>query len=142
MVVGECYCILQDVHLPSLRKRREKDWRIGAIIYQLFVDRFAPPDDFEAKKKLYPDAMAPEHSRVQGIAGSMAAHVQFMQLQASFAVGLLARQPVQTGSNLPRLERASEGRTTCGISWILQYQSYRTIFVALQPTPSCPTYSS
>ncbi|OLP93602.1 Cyclomaltodextrinase [Symbiodinium microadriaticum] len=37
------------------RRRRDKDWRIGAIVYQLFVDRFAPPDDFEAKKKLYPD---------------------------------------------------------------------------------------
>ncbi|CAE7207647.1 aglB [Symbiodinium microadriaticum] len=36
-------------------RRRDKDWRIGAIVYQLFVDRFAPPDDFEAKKKLYPD---------------------------------------------------------------------------------------
>jgi len=36
-------------------KRREKDWRIGAVVYQLFVDRFVPPSDFEAKKRLYPD---------------------------------------------------------------------------------------
>jgi glycosidase len=33
---------------------RERDWRNGAIVYQVFVDRFAPPADLEAKRGLYP----------------------------------------------------------------------------------------
>jgi len=31
-----------------------KDWRNGAVVYQVFVDRFAPSADFAAKKALYP----------------------------------------------------------------------------------------
>ena len=37
-------------------KRRELDWRIGCVVYQIYVDRFAPCADFEAKKSLYPEA--------------------------------------------------------------------------------------
>ncbi len=33
---------------------REKDWRNGAIVYQVLVDRFAPSANIEAKKALYP----------------------------------------------------------------------------------------
>ncbi len=33
---------------------REKDWRNGAVVYQVFVDRFAPPANLEAKRALYP----------------------------------------------------------------------------------------
>ncbi|HET9977604.1 MAG TPA: alpha-amylase family glycosyl hydrolase [Burkholderiaceae bacterium] len=33
---------------------RERDWRNGAIVYQVLVDRFAPPADLEAKRALYP----------------------------------------------------------------------------------------
>ena len=33
---------------------REKDWRNGAVVYQVLVDRFAPPTDLQAKKALYP----------------------------------------------------------------------------------------
>eukprot|EP00931_Biecheleriopsis_adriatica_P019338 TRINITY_DN13203_c0_g1_i2.p1 TRINITY_DN13203_c0_g1~~TRINITY_DN13203_c0_g1_i2.p1 ORF type:complete len:612 (-),score=151.76 TRINITY_DN13203_c0_g1_i2:171-2006(-) len=40
--------------LVKVMARREKDWRIGPIVYQIFVDRFAPPADFEKKKSLYP----------------------------------------------------------------------------------------
>ncbi|CAE7577572.1 aglB [Symbiodinium natans] len=52
---------MKSLRLPRTRavlkdmKRRETDWRIGAIVYQLFVDRFAPSVDFEAKKHLYPE---------------------------------------------------------------------------------------
>ena len=35
-------------------ERREADWRNGAIVYQILVDRFAPPADIEAKRHLYP----------------------------------------------------------------------------------------
>lgn len=33
---------------------READWRNGPIVYQVLVDRFAPPEDLEAKRDLYP----------------------------------------------------------------------------------------
>ncbi|MCK4658234.1 MAG: glycoside hydrolase family 13 protein [Phycisphaerae bacterium] len=33
---------------------RAADWRNGAIVYQVIVDRFAPPADLEAKRHLYP----------------------------------------------------------------------------------------
>ena len=33
--------------------RREKDWRMGSIVYQIFVDRFAPSLGLENKKHLY-----------------------------------------------------------------------------------------
>ena len=36
-------------------KRREKDWRIGAVVYQIYLDRFAPCADLDAKKSLYPE---------------------------------------------------------------------------------------
>lgn len=34
--------------------RRESDWTIGPIVYQVFVDRFAPSDRLDAKNGLYP----------------------------------------------------------------------------------------
>ncbi len=34
---------------------RSADWRNGALIYQVIVDRFAPSADLEAKRHLYPD---------------------------------------------------------------------------------------
>jgi glycosidase len=39
-------------------KEREKDWRNGALIYQVLVDRFYPAKDLEQRKHLYP---APKH---------------------------------------------------------------------------------
>ena len=39
---------------PDTFDVRAKDWRNGAIIYQVYVDRFVPPADPEAKKALYP----------------------------------------------------------------------------------------
>ncbi|MBL8306657.1 MAG: glycoside hydrolase family 13 protein [Rubrivivax sp.] len=33
---------------------RERDWRNGAIVYQVIVDRFAPAQDLDAKRALYP----------------------------------------------------------------------------------------
>lgn len=35
-------------------RAREADWRQGAVIYQVFVDRFAPSADLAAKAHLYP----------------------------------------------------------------------------------------
>ncbi len=33
---------------------RERDWRNGAVVYQVIVDRFAPPTSLDAKRSLYP----------------------------------------------------------------------------------------
>lgn len=34
--------------------RRDRDWRNGAIVYQVIVDRFVPSADLNAKRTLYP----------------------------------------------------------------------------------------
>lgn len=39
---------------PETFARRERDWRNGAIVYQVLVDRFAPSARLEAKRGLYP----------------------------------------------------------------------------------------
>lgn len=39
---------------PSPFDVREKDWRNGAVVYQVLVDRFAPSANLEAKRYLYP----------------------------------------------------------------------------------------
>jgi glycosidase len=43
-----------DRALAGRYERRERDWRNGAIVYQVLVDRFAPSADLEAKRALYP----------------------------------------------------------------------------------------
>ena len=34
-------------------QRRKEDWRNGAVVYQVFVDRFAPAADLDSKRALY-----------------------------------------------------------------------------------------
>ena len=53
---------------------READWRKGAIVYQVLVDRFAPSADLAAKRHLYPSpkrlhAWADEPRRGRYLAG-------------------------------------------------------------------------
>ena len=43
-----------DQALAGVFEAREKDWRNGAIVYQVYVDRFAPPAALDAKRALYP----------------------------------------------------------------------------------------
>ncbi|MBN2448457.1 MAG: glycoside hydrolase family 13 protein [Phycisphaerae bacterium] len=43
-----------DEQLCAVLAARAADWRNGAIVYQVIVDRFAPPDDLDAKRGLYP----------------------------------------------------------------------------------------
>lgn len=38
---------------PADYAAREADWRNGAVVYQVFVDRFAPSANLEAKRDLY-----------------------------------------------------------------------------------------
>ncbi|MBX3059284.1 MAG: glycoside hydrolase family 13 protein [Anaerolineae bacterium] len=39
---------------PETFVKREQDWRNGAIVYQVLVDRFAPSAQLDAKRALYP----------------------------------------------------------------------------------------
>lgn len=43
-----------DIQLRDTMARRRQDWRMGAVVYQVLVDRFAPSADLEAKRELYP----------------------------------------------------------------------------------------
>jgi glycosidase len=43
-----------NVHAASVYEQREQDWRNGAIVYQVIVDRFAPSANLDAKRALYP----------------------------------------------------------------------------------------
>jgi glycosidase len=43
-----------DQALSGVFEAREKDWRNGAISYQVLVDRFAPAANLQAKRGLYP----------------------------------------------------------------------------------------
>ena len=43
----------QDVNAETFAKR-ERDWRNGAIVYQVLLDRFAPSTRLDAKRELYP----------------------------------------------------------------------------------------
>ncbi|MBE1301493.1 MAG: glycoside hydrolase family 13 protein [Alteromonadaceae bacterium] len=41
--------------MSDIYSDREADWRKGALIYQVLVDRFAPSNNIDAKKHLYPE---------------------------------------------------------------------------------------
>jgi glycosidase len=43
-----------DEALGARLKEREADWRNGAVVYQVIVDRFAPSANLALKRKLYP----------------------------------------------------------------------------------------
>lgn len=43
-----------DTVMAGIFEARENDWRNGAIVYQVLVDRFVPPDNLQAKRALYP----------------------------------------------------------------------------------------
>lgn len=48
------YANAQDREHVGRYEAREADWRNGAVVYQVLVDRFVPPADLEAKRSLYP----------------------------------------------------------------------------------------
>lgn len=47
------YASEYDVARGKILADREADWRNGAVVYQVFVDRFAPARNLEAKRALY-----------------------------------------------------------------------------------------
>ncbi len=51
---GVSYANRYDKAVAGLYEAREKDWRNGAISYQVLVDRFAPSANLDAKRALYP----------------------------------------------------------------------------------------
>jgi len=48
------YANRYDKSLAGVYEQREADWRNGAIVYQVLVDRFAPSANLDAKRALYP----------------------------------------------------------------------------------------
>jgi cyclomaltodextrinase / maltogenic alpha-amylase / neopullulanase len=48
------YANRHDKRVADLYEKREVDWRNGAIVYQVLVDRFAPSANLDAKRALYP----------------------------------------------------------------------------------------
>ena len=48
------YANRYDQQVAGVYAKREADWRNGALIYQVLVDRFAPSADLDAKRALYP----------------------------------------------------------------------------------------
>ncbi len=48
------YANRHDLELAGVFEARERDWRNGAVVYQVLVDRFAPSANLEAKRALYP----------------------------------------------------------------------------------------
>ncbi|RYG23462.1 glycoside hydrolase family 13 protein [bacterium] len=65
MLLGSVACIfgasLSTMTLPSRFDERAKDWRNGAVVYQVFVDRFAEPTNPSAKQRLYPTPLREWH---------------------------------------------------------------------------------
>lgn len=51
---GGSYANARDRAVAGRYERREADWRQGAVVYQVIVDRFAPAADLDAKRHLYP----------------------------------------------------------------------------------------
>ena len=48
------YAHARDRAMAGVFEAREADWRNGAVVYQVLVDRFAPSADLAAKRPLYP----------------------------------------------------------------------------------------
>lgn len=47
------YADTTDLELEATMQARAKDWRMGAVVYQVLVDRFAPSNSIESKRHLY-----------------------------------------------------------------------------------------
>jgi cyclomaltodextrinase len=47
------YRTQEDLRLEKVMEQREADWRNGAVVYQVIVDRFAPSQNLEAKMEHY-----------------------------------------------------------------------------------------
>jgi glycosidase len=53
-VVDRQYASQRDLAREAVFATREADWRNGPVVYQVLVDRFAPPENLDAKRGLYP----------------------------------------------------------------------------------------
>ncbi len=47
------YATAHDRAVAGRYARRAQDWRLGAVVYQVMVDRFVAPHDLDAKRSLY-----------------------------------------------------------------------------------------
>lgn len=50
-----------DAASAGVHEAREADWRVGAVVYQVLPDRFAPSADLDAKRHLYPSPKVLKH---------------------------------------------------------------------------------
>ncbi len=50
---GGLYASVKDEALGPVMAARDADWRIGPVVYQVLVDRFAPSENLDAKRHLY-----------------------------------------------------------------------------------------
>ena len=48
-----CHASEHDRRRARVMSRREDDWRVGPVVYQVLVDRFVPPRDLDARRHLY-----------------------------------------------------------------------------------------
>jgi cyclomaltodextrinase len=48
------YANTRDLQRDQELARRRSDWRNGAVVYQILVDRFVPPTDLDDRKHFYP----------------------------------------------------------------------------------------
>ncbi|CAK9063660.1 Cyclomaltodextrinase (Maltodextrin glucosidase) (TMG) [Durusdinium trenchii] len=92
------------VVIVRLRKRRELDWRIGCVVYQIYVDRFAPCANLEAKKSLYPEERPKVRSTQTGLGGQLVESVGYYSRWA-FGVGRaeVGNELAFWGGDLPSL---------------------------------------
>lgn len=84
MVSLPALAALAAVQGSAVFAQRAKDWRIGAVVYQVFVDRFAPTADIESKKKiilpprqLMPWSETPKASQFDPATGEYPHTIQF-----------------------------------------------------------------
>lgn len=48
------YATPTEKQLAEIIQIRKNDWRVGPVVYQVLVDRFAPSEDLESKRSFYP----------------------------------------------------------------------------------------
>ena len=69
---------------PEIFANRERDWRNGAIVYQVLVDRFAPSSQLDAKRTLYPSPKVLRDWSEMPMAGSKLADAKLYSHELDF----------------------------------------------------------
>lgn len=59
LIAGGLLAMTPSQQAKSDFEKRANDWRNGAVVYQVFVDRFVPPTNIAAKQSLYQTPLKP-----------------------------------------------------------------------------------